>query len=144
MRDSFGRSSGARLVSATNGAWTEDSGYRQARDLLKHGLPDAVFAANDLLALGVIRLFSERGIRTGNDVAVVGYDNTDIVSWTAVPITSVDQPRAEVGARSAACLIEQLENGFIGSGAKLKPTLEARMGTMGFARNSSRIDRGAE
>jgi LacI family transcriptional regulator len=127
-----------RVTSATSGPWTEDSGYARADELLKNGLPDAVFAANDLLALGMAKLFAERGIVVGKDVALVGYDNIDIVSRTAVPITSVDQPAAEVGLNAVRCLLSQLESRNVAQGLSLLPSLVVRQSTLGYSNSHKR------
>jgi DNA-binding LacI/PurR family transcriptional regulator len=59
------------------GDWTAASGYRAATSLLGSGLPDAIFVANDLMALGVLRAFREHGVSVPNDGSVVGFDDVD-------------------------------------------------------------------
>jgi LacI family transcriptional regulator len=130
-----GAGSPAMVESVTNGPWTEESGYLQAGEILASGVPDAVFAANDLLALGVMRRFSESGIQVGRGAALAGYDNTFIVSLTSTPVTSVDQPTAIMGAESVRCLTAQLETGRVQAGVTLKPSLAARASTLDFNKN---------
>lgn len=72
--------------------------------------PDAVFAANDILAMGVVSTLVERGIRVPEDVAVVGYDDTDFAIAARVPLTTVRQPASDVGARAATLLLEEIEH----------------------------------
>jgi len=120
------------VVSSTAGAWTEDSGYAQAVELFDSVVPDAVFAANDLLALGVLKSMKERGIVAGRGSALVGYDDTAIVSWTYTPITSVAQPEAAVGVESVRRLISQLSTGGVEPGLILAPTLKPRASTLDF------------
>jgi LacI family transcriptional regulator len=71
--------------------------------------PDAIFAANDILAMGIITSLAERGIRVPDDVAVIGYDDTDFALAARVPLTTLRQPATEIGARAAALLLEEIE-----------------------------------
>ncbi|WP_203794631.1 LacI family DNA-binding transcriptional regulator, partial [Actinoplanes derwentensis] len=54
--------------------------------------PEAVFCANDLLALGVLQAVTRQGLRVPDDLAIVGYDDIDYAAAAAVPLTSVRQP----------------------------------------------------
>ncbi|WP_460775813.1 LacI family DNA-binding transcriptional regulator [Microbacterium sp. GXF7504] len=68
--------------------------------------PDAVFAANDLLALGVLQgLHMSGAARVPDDVAVIGYDDIDFAASAVVPLTSVRQPADEIGARAVDLLL---------------------------------------
>ena len=80
LRDALAQAGSAGAAGpATFGEWSEASGYRQARRMLaRKDRPDAVFAANDLLALGVARAASEAGLRLGTDLGLVGYDDIEI------------------------------------------------------------------
>lgn len=71
--------------------------------------PDAVFAANDILAMGIVSALTERGVRVPEDIAVVGYDDTDFAIAARVPLTTLRQPATEIGARAAALLLEEVE-----------------------------------
>lgn len=123
----------AAIVSVTDGAWTEESGYRQAGRILQDTVPDAIFAANDLLAIGVMRRLGESGIAVGRGIALAGYDDTHVVSLTSVPITSVAQPIAQVGAISVE-LLGRMLSGQSGCGdAVLAPSLVARSSTLEFS-----------
>ncbi|MEV0902400.1 LacI family DNA-binding transcriptional regulator [Actinoplanes sp. NPDC049802] len=70
--------------------------------------PRAVFCANDLLALGVLQAVTRRGLRVPGDLAIVGYDDIDYAAAAAVPLTSVRQPRAELGRVAADLLFEEI------------------------------------
>jgi LacI family transcriptional regulator len=69
--------------------------------------PDAVFAANDLLAIGVIQtLILDRRLSVPGDIAIVGYDDIDFAASTVVPLSTIRQPRESL-ARAALDLLEQ-------------------------------------
>jgi LacI family transcriptional regulator len=69
--------------------------------------PTAVFCANDLLALGVLQEMTLRGVRVPRDVAIVGYDDIDFAAAAAVPLSSVRQPREQLGRTAAQLLLEE-------------------------------------
>lgn len=89
---------------------TVDEGRAVGRRLLamkENERPDAVFAANDLLAIGLLEtLMLDGTLSVPGDVAVVGYDDIDFAASTAVPLTSVRQP-TELLARAALELLEE-------------------------------------
>jgi len=68
--------------------------------------PDAIFAANDLVALGVLQTLTLRGIRVPDDIAIVGYDDIDFASSAAIPLTSVRQPARTMGSTAASLLLD--------------------------------------
>jgi LacI family transcriptional regulator len=72
--------------------------------------PTAVFCANDLLALGVLQQMTRSRIRVPEDVAIVGYDDIDFAAAAAVPVTSVRQPRQQLGRTAAELLIDEVDN----------------------------------
>ena len=72
--------------------------------------PDAVFAANDLLAVGLLQAFSfGSGIRVPEDIAMVGYDDIDFAAATIVPLSSVRQPARMLGWTGVDLLLKELE-----------------------------------
>lgn len=70
--------------------------------------PTAVFCANDLLALGVLQHLTMHGVRVPQDVALVGYDDIDFASAAAVPLSSVRQPREQLGSTAARLLLSEV------------------------------------
>ena len=76
----------------------------------KSNRPDAVFAANDILAMGIVSALVERGVKVPEDIAVVGYDDTDFAMAARVPLTTLRQPASDIGARAATLLLEEIEH----------------------------------
>jgi LacI family transcriptional regulator len=70
--------------------------------------PTAVFAANDLLAVGLLQGLLTRGLRVPDDVALVGYDDISFAASAAVPLSSVRQPGRELGRRAAELLLAEI------------------------------------
>ncbi|GAA3469037.1 LacI family DNA-binding transcriptional regulator [Nonomuraea roseola] len=71
--------------------------------------PTAVFCANDLLALGFFQAMTAQGVRVPHDVAIVGYDDIDFAAASAVPLSSVRQPRDLLGRTAIDLLLEEVE-----------------------------------
>jgi LacI family transcriptional regulator len=71
--------------------------------------PDAVFAANDLVAMGVLQalMMQGGGVEVPRDVALIGYDDIDFASAAVVPLSSIRQPSALIGQTALEILVEQ-------------------------------------
>jgi DNA-binding LacI/PurR family transcriptional regulator len=94
-----------------DGNWEVQSGYPAAKKFLAlPQQPTAIFAANDLMALGAIYAIQEAGLRVPEDIAIVGYDDREITSISRPTITTVTLPCYEMGQTSAQLLLSQLEN----------------------------------
>src|SRR4051794_12231048 len=92
------------------GDFTEDAGVRAAEKLLRAGtLPTAVFAANDLVAVGLIDRLEQDGVKVPTDLSVVGYDNTFVAGLNHIMLTTVNQPRHEMGREALQLLLERTE-----------------------------------
>lgn len=94
-------------------------------------LPDGLFCANDLLALGVMQsLTMLHTIRIPEDVALVGYDDIDFAASAVVPLTSIRQPTTLIGRTAIELLTEQLESPDAGPRTVVfKPELIVRAST---------------
>lgn len=94
------------------GAFTEASGVTAGEELFDRvGGCTAVFAGNDLSALGVLDVIDGRGLAVPGDVSLVGYDNTFVAALRHVGLTTVDQHGARLGRIAVSLLIERLEHG---------------------------------
>ena len=69
--------------------------------------PSAVFCSNDLIALGVLQEMTRNHIRVPEDISIVGYDDIDFAAAAAVPLTSVRQPRHQLGRTAARLLLDE-------------------------------------
>jgi DNA-binding LacI/PurR family transcriptional regulator len=99
----------ARIVS---GHYTEDGGRQGVAALFASGpAPTAIVAANDLSAIGAISELAERGLRVPDDVSVVGYDNTSLAAVRQINLTTVDQPRPDMGKTAVRLLLERIRDG---------------------------------
>ena len=72
--------------------------------------PTAAVCANDLLALGLLQQTIATGRRVPEDLAIVGYDDIDFAASAAVPLTSVRQPREQLGRRAMELLLDEHVN----------------------------------
>ncbi|PIO96533.1 LacI family DNA-binding transcriptional regulator [Pleomorphomonas carboxyditropha] len=90
-------------------AFSEEAGFAAAQSILENGYrPTAIFAANDLMAIGVMRALRDRQLRIPDDVAVVGFDDISPASLVSPPLTTVSQFQARMGERAAEALLERL------------------------------------
>jgi DNA-binding LacI/PurR family transcriptional regulator len=95
----------SRLVA--EGDFGEPSGYEAARGLL-HRQPgiEAIFAASDLMALGALRALAEMGRKVPDDVAVIGFDDSEMARTAEPPLSTVRQPVARMGREMTRLLLD--------------------------------------
>lgn len=88
------------------------SGYKAAVDLLRTSKkPTAIFAFNDLMALGSYKALEKLNLSVPNDVSIIGYDNIEMSEYLTPGLTTVHQPGREIGRSTALMLIENLKHG---------------------------------
>lgn len=110
---------------------SEDSGYAAARTLLERGNRfDAVFAASDLIAIGAMRAFAERGLRIPEDVAVIGFDDIPAARIATPALTTVFQDTNRAGELLVDALVG-LVNGEAVDSLRLPTSLVVRKSTSG-------------
>lgn len=103
----------ARLSFFETPTMDADAGRHAAEQLVALGQrrrPEAIFAANDLIALGVLQGLTLAGLRVPDDIAIVGYDDIDFAASAAIPITSVRQPREELGRVATDILLGVIDD----------------------------------
>ncbi|CAN1528916.1 PurR Transcriptional regulators [Candidatus Nanopelagicaceae bacterium] len=87
-------------------------GEEAAKKILELGvMPTAIFCANDLLALGVMRALLASKVRIPEQVSVLGYDNIEFAPSAAVPLSSIAQPSYQMGVTAADLLLNECEDG---------------------------------
>jgi len=94
--------------------------------------PDAVFAANDLLAVGLLQALTMLGdIRVPDDIALIGYDDIDFASATVVALSSIRQPAEELGSTAVDLLLRQLDGELAAADRRVRfrPELVVRAST---------------
>jgi LacI family transcriptional regulator len=90
--------------------FTASGGHRAMVELLSMPLrPTAVFATNDLMALGAICAASQAGLSVPRDISIVGFDDIALAAYTTPPLTTVAQPMHELGRLAAKVLIDRVE-----------------------------------
>ncbi|MFD2615400.1 LacI family DNA-binding transcriptional regulator [Paenibacillus gansuensis] len=93
------------------GHFTESGGYQAMKSLLiSRGVPDAVFSANDEMAIGAIQALTEAGLRVPEDVAIVGFDDIRLASYIRPMLTTVGHPKQEWGTVATHVVFQALQN----------------------------------
>ena len=88
------------------GSFSEEGGYQAMRGLLEGADPTAVFAANDLSAIGVVSAVVESGRRVPEDISIVGFDDLRLSRYTTPPLTTIHQPALEIAERATQLLLD--------------------------------------
>jgi LacI family transcriptional regulator len=107
------------------GDMTMDSGYDLVKG--KHDLRayDGIVALNDLMAIGAVNAVREIGLRIPQDIAVVGYDDTDLASCMRPSLTTIHQPREELSLVTCERLLELIKAGSSSRGRAAGPRSSA-------------------
>jgi DNA-binding LacI/PurR family transcriptional regulator len=89
---------------------TPELGYPYGKELLERKIPfTALFAYNDISAIGAMRAFQEAGLRVPDDISVVGFDDISLASFSIPPLTTVRQPLLKMGRIAAQTLLDRIE-----------------------------------
>lgn len=101
--------------------FNERAGVRAAEAVLASGYaPTAIFAANDLMAIGVMQALRDRGIDIPGQIAVVGFDDISAARLVTPPLTTVAQFQADMGRRAAEIMMERLRGERAAGGSVLE------------------------
>ena len=101
-----------RYSRVVSGSYTEEGGHRATLVLLApRPFPTAIIAANDLSAIGALNAIEESGLKVPENVSLVGYDNTSLAGLRHISLTTVNQPRFEMGQLAMSTLLERIELG---------------------------------
>ncbi len=110
-RESLARRAPDQDVMLLRGDFSEASGYRAGRQLLAmQPRPDAVFAANDMMAIGCMAALRDAGVRVPDDVAVGGFDDVPMARYVTPALTTIQVDIARLGALAMELLGEQIDH----------------------------------
>jgi DNA-binding LacI/PurR family transcriptional regulator len=115
-------SAGAEVPEVLIGDWTANSGYLHGLELAKRDDVTAVFAANDQMALGLMRALHENDIAVPDRVSVVGFDDMQEASSFWPPLTTVHQDFSAVGRLCLEKLLDQIDGNSTARGVAVIPT----------------------
>jgi LacI family transcriptional regulator len=85
------------------------TGEHMAPDIIEEGLPDAIFAGNDSLALGIMNYLYNVGLKVPDDVSVIGYDNVSYAESALVPLTTVSQTPYQLGFMMGSQMVAEIQ-----------------------------------
>ncbi|CAN2234726.1 LacI family DNA-binding transcriptional regulator [Candidatus Planktophila dulcis] len=115
------------------GAWSQEAGYTRTGDILNEKtLPTAIFAGNDLIAMGVLARLQEAGLKVPTDISVIGFNDSALAQLRISDLTSVKEPLFIMGRTGFEILISRIENKgkkFVPKNVKIKPELVVRSST---------------
>ncbi len=93
------------------GDWTYEGGYNRASQLLTMtDSPTAIFACNDVMAVGVISAAAEMGLEVPDDLSIIGFDDIRLASFTNPTLSTIAQPKYELGAAAVTMLLERMQD----------------------------------
>lgn len=102
-------------------AFNEDGGFRATQTLLARKVrPTAIFAANDLMAIGAMQALREAGLSVPGDVAVAGFDDISAARLVSPGLTTVAQFQYDIGLRAAEILLGRLNETTPGTGTSVE------------------------
>jgi DNA-binding LacI/PurR family transcriptional regulator len=117
-------------IQLIHGDATEEAGRRAAHELLEaETLPTAIFAGNDLMAVGLLGALNQAGVGVPDEISIVGYDNISLADFAHMSLTTVDQPRLEIGRAALELLLERIGGSDARTTRRIEPTLVVRSTT---------------
>ncbi|MYL48091.1 substrate-binding domain-containing protein [Halobacillus litoralis] len=112
------------------GDFFEDSGYEGMKEILKGDrLPEAVFAASDMMALGALKAMKEEGLSVPEDIQLIGCDDIEACRYSDPPLTTVKQDKQKLGKLAAYMLEDLIKDDHDIQDVKVDPELVPRAST---------------
>lgn len=95
-----------------SGDFDHESGYRAALQILQQQdqRPTAIFASNDMMAIGAMRAVNELGLTIPDDISLIGFDNISLSAYTLPPLTTIEQPVDAMGAEAVEKLLYRIDH----------------------------------
>jgi LacI family transcriptional regulator len=118
------------------GDFTEESGRRAARELTCGERPEAIFCANDMMAVGCLEALRAAEIAVPDDIALAGFDDIPIARYVNPPLTTAAVPIAEIGRQALECCAQAIAGSDDVQQRTFKPELVIRAST-----DASRLQR---
>lgn len=128
------KSAGARIPSVLYGDWSAQSGYEAGRKIAAAGEATAVFAANDHMALGLMRALDDAGLSVPADLSVVGFDDVPEAAYFSPPLTTVRMNFEQVGRDCVSLLLKLIADPKSGSTLTAPPVPLVIRGSSGTPR----------
>lgn len=99
----------------TVGDFSIRSGYRAIEDMMRSqaGMPSAVFATTDYMAIGAIKALKDNGFRVPEDVSVMGFDDVNVAAFCDPPLTTIHTDKVQVGRAAATHLLDSISSGKV-------------------------------
>lgn len=120
---------GVNVAPVFRGDWSPRAGYELGYKLLEEPDLTAIFVANDEMALGMLRAFSEAGVVVPRDVSVVGFDDAPGAEYFSPPLTTVRQDFIELGRRTVSLLLASIDGRPNERVPRVRPELIVRQST---------------
>jgi len=136
------KAAGLQPPAMLRGDWSARSGYEAGQRLIQIPAATAVFVANDQMALGLLRLLHEHGIRVPEDISVVGFDDIPEAAYFTPPLTTIRQDFTEVGRRCLHLLVGTIESGETPVSLMVQPDLIVRGSTARHQPRSAAVNAG--
>lgn len=92
------------------GDFKQNTGYRVIREMIMTGdYPEAIFAENDVLAIGILHGIKDSGLRVPEDIALIGFDDISFSSYQEFQLSTIKQPKEEMGIQAADIILSEIE-----------------------------------
>jgi len=112
-----------------DGDFTEQAGRDAARRIIAGQRPDALFCANDMMAIGALEALKEAGFAVPDDIALAGFDDIPIARYVSPPLTTAAVPIAEIGRQALECCAAVIARRPTNRQRTFKPELVVRAST---------------
>jgi LacI family transcriptional regulator len=94
-----------------NSGYTRGNGYKSMKELFKNKIiPDAIFAHNDLIALGAIQAIKEENLLIPQDISIIGFDDIFFASLPEIQLSTIAQQKYKMGTTAAESLIKLISS----------------------------------
>jgi LacI family transcriptional regulator len=104
----YGRELDSRFIRF--GDFRQQTGYALITEMIRSGeYPDAIFAENDILAIGILHGIKDSGLKVPDDIALIGFDDIAFSAYQEIQLSTIHQPKEEMGSTAAEILIEEIE-----------------------------------